>query len=437
MIIFIVLNFIFSQNNLKSNIDKYFKKYKDSSYSYYFYDFTNKKELISYNKEKKLAIASVSKLFTTGASIDFLGLDFRFKTNIFSDENNNIYIKGGGDPVFVSETMWFLVNELVNFNFTSINNIILDTSLFENINYKYSENDRAYSAIISPLLVNFNSIAVNIVSGERPLVILDPQLHDYLIIDKTTKTSKPNSFSLNRNKNKIVISGNINNQNLASKKIYRNIEDPTENFLKTLELHLLSRGIKLKGKILNSKVTSNAKSLFTIESKRLVDLLIDMNKFSSNLIAEQLLLALAAKQNTNLINKEEGVKIIYNHFEKLGLNKSYVFLENASGLSLKNVASSEFIVSYLNKILSDINLSPEFISSLSISGTDGTIKNTMTNRGIKTIVRAKTGSLNNVRSIAGLINLNEKIVLFAIIVNDAKAHELMFNEEKILLELKK
>lgn len=434
MILFILINIFLSNEIDTNNIKKHFKIYKDDNYSYYFYDYTNKKEVISHNKDKKFSLASVSKLFVTGASIDILGIDFRFKTKIYSDDNNNIYIKGGGDPVFVSETMWYLVNELVNWGYIEINNIYLDTSLFDEIKYSYSENDRAYSAIISPLLVNFNSIAVNINSGKNNLIKLDPDLDLYKTIDKTNKTNKATNVSLRRQGNNFVIEGNINKLNIANKKIYRNIEEPINNFAKTLALHLKWRDIKLKGKILNLKTPANAKELFAIDSKRLVDLLVDMNKFSSNLIAEQLLLAIANKSIENKIDKSTGIKLIYDHFKKLNLNLASVNLENASGLSPNNKASSEFVVAYLSKIISDINLAPEFISSLSISGTDGTIKSTMSNNNIKGIVRAKTGSLNNVRTIAGVLNLKDKVYLFAILVNGARANEFLYTEEKVLLE---
>jgi len=434
LIFLIILNFMWSKNIGKNSIEKYFSKYKEANYSYYFYDYTNKKEIISHNKDKQLSLASVSKLFVSGASIDILGLDFRFKTKVYSDENNNIYIKGGGDPVFVSESMWYLVNELVNHGFLEINNIYLDTSLFENISYSYSENDRAYSAIISPLLVNFNSIAVNINSGKKHSIALDPNIDSHKIIDNTSKSNKATSVSLRRKEKDFIVSGNINNEKLSNKKIYRNIDDPLNNFSKTLELHLKWRGIALKGKILNLKTPNNAKDLFTVDSKRLVDLLIDMNKFSNNLIAEQMLLAIAAKHKNNKINKTNGLELVYNHFKGLALNTNLINLENASGLSPNNKASSAFVVSYLSKILSDINIAPEFISSLSISATDGTIKSTMSNSRIKGLVRAKTGSLNNVRTIAGFLNLKEKIYLFAILINDSKASEFSFLEEKLLLE---
>ena len=85
------------------------------------YNLTDKKPLYSLNADKLFSIASVNKLFVTAAALKYLGQDYRFKTTVYSELpdatgiiNGDLYIKGGGDPLFVSENMWFLVNKLVD-----------------------------------------------------------------------------------------------------------------------------------------------------------------------------------------------------------------------------------------------------------------------------------------------------------------------------------
>jgi D-alanyl-D-alanine carboxypeptidase/D-alanyl-D-alanine-endopeptidase (penicillin-binding protein 4) len=61
---------------------------------------------------------------------------------------------------------------------------------------------------------------------------------------------------------------------------------------------------------------------------------------------------------------------------------------------------------------------PDFISSLSIASADGTIKKRFFNTPCELKTRAKTGSIDQVASIAGYtINSKSEVISFAIIAN--------------------
>lgn len=423
-----------SVSYVESSLKKHLASYNKLNYAYYFYDLKNDKSLLTHNITKQFSLASVSKLFITGAAIEILGLDFRFETKVYIDNKNNLYIKGGGDPLFVSESMWYLVNEIKNFGINNINNIYLDDTLFKEIDYKYIENDRAYSAIISPLLVNFNSITINVISGNKPLVLLDPNIDILKLEDKTKASNKKTNVNVRRKGDEITVLGNVNNLTIDNKKFYRNISSPIDYFSKTLALHLSWRGVKYLGEIKKMAVTNDAKQIFSVNSKRLAELLTDMNRFSNNLIAEELLLAICIKSGRPASTKV-GAQILSNYLKKYELTNNSYFIENASGLTDKNKASLEFIVEYLKKIYTDNNIAPDFISSLSISGIDGTIKRTMNESILNSKVRAKTGTLNGVRSIAGYINTKTNNYIFAITINDKKAGEFSGLEQNIIKEL--
>ena len=73
------------------------------------------KKLFTLNPDKKFMPASVTKILTAYAVLKSFPLNYKFKTELYLDEKN-LYIKGGGDPSFVSENMWFLVNDFVRQN---------------------------------------------------------------------------------------------------------------------------------------------------------------------------------------------------------------------------------------------------------------------------------------------------------------------------------
>ena len=77
------------------------------------------KKIFSVNSDKKFIPASVTKILTSYVVLKNLPLNYKFKTELFFD-GTDLYIKGSGDPSFVSENMWFLVNEFVRKNTKSI-----------------------------------------------------------------------------------------------------------------------------------------------------------------------------------------------------------------------------------------------------------------------------------------------------------------------------
>ena len=73
-------------------------------------------------RSKRLFIpASNAKVLTTAVALKYLGSNYRFSTEFYTDgilENEtlkgNLFIKGSGDPKLVTEQLWLIVNELRN-----------------------------------------------------------------------------------------------------------------------------------------------------------------------------------------------------------------------------------------------------------------------------------------------------------------------------------
>ena len=72
----------------------------------------NGKSLISYNAEEMLVPASIIKVLTSYIAIDILGKDFSFKTEFYRDNDNNLLIKGWGDPYLISEEIEIIADKL-------------------------------------------------------------------------------------------------------------------------------------------------------------------------------------------------------------------------------------------------------------------------------------------------------------------------------------
>ena len=158
----------------------------------------NDKKIVDSINSKTLKVpASVSKILTTYGILQRLPLGHRFRTELLYD-NENIYIKGGGDPSFVSEKMWFLVNEFVRSKIFSVKDIIIDDSIFDQVRFDPSrENvrvDRAYDSPVGGLSFNWNSINIFVRPaesiGEKAMVYLDPESDYYQLVNQTKTVSK-------------------------------------------------------------------------------------------------------------------------------------------------------------------------------------------------------------------------------------------------------
>jgi len=62
------------------------------------------KALLSENPNKPLIPASILKIVTSVAAISYLGEEYRYQTHFYYDyQSSNLFIKGFGDPLFISE----------------------------------------------------------------------------------------------------------------------------------------------------------------------------------------------------------------------------------------------------------------------------------------------------------------------------------------------
>jgi len=239
-----------------------------------------------HQKQKNLIPASNMKLVTTAAALRSLGPKFTFKTKVYTDGRikngvlqGNLYIKGFGDPLFVSERMWYLINDLTREGFRSIQgDLILDESYFDSERETTGEvktgEQRAYSAPLSALSLNFNVVAIYVRPGplgKKPIVIVDPDSR-YIRVENKAITGKKNTVRVLRipsSKGDIIRVEGVFPRNLKEKRFYRNVSQPILYFGETFRSFLKDRGIHLSGKIRKQKTPRKAQEILTYESRQL------------------------------------------------------------------------------------------------------------------------------------------------------------------------
>lgn len=116
------------------------------------------------NLDLPLVPASTAKLVTALAALNTLGPGYRFRTEIYQDQDDNIYLKGYGDPFLVSEEIAALLEELRQAGVTTINSIYLDESAFapeEGVDGRDGTLN-PYDVGPAALVVNFNTVNLRV-----------------------------------------------------------------------------------------------------------------------------------------------------------------------------------------------------------------------------------------------------------------------------------
>ncbi len=137
-------------------------------------------------------------------------------------------------------------------------------------------------------------------------------------------------------------------------------------------------------------------------SRPLAELVRDINKYSNNLMARTLLLDLAAEQGELPATTLAGEHVLKRWLEGHQMHFEELSIENGAGLSHQDKLTADHLAQLLKYALTS-PVAPEFLASLSIPGQDGTLLKRFTNLPGAAGMRLKTGSLDDVRGLAGFV----------------------------------
>lgn len=393
--------------------------------------------LLNHQENLKMLPASITKLLTASAILEHFPAGSKFKTQLKSSSTQekstlkgDLFLVGGGDPSFVSENLWYLVNQFTRTGIKKIEgSIVVDDSLFDSIRYDDSREsirvDRAYDAPVGAMSFNWNSVNVYVRPGDdsKAEVILDPE-SDYFSILNRVKTISGSSVQIDvdrkwdpiTQKEIFTVTGKIG-KNLKEHLVFANIQKPDLWSGANLKSFLLQRGITVTGGVRTGKVGSSAILLAESESKPIEHILSDMNKFSNNFVAEMMTKNMGLKkQSPGSISS--GIQVIREHLKSLGILNEQLDLVNPSGLTRENRITAKSLWTVLSYHQNHFSTFPEYLSSLPIGGVDGTLKRRFKEDGLTRKVRAKTGLLNGVTSLSGYVeDKNNGMIPFVFMYN--------------------
>lgn len=176
-------------------------------------------------------------------------------------------------------------------------------------------------------------------------------------------------------------------------------------------------GVKIHGHVIRSKAQPNLTTVVDHQSPPVKNLVNQMLKKSDNVIAGALFKKIGQTYTNDIGSWHNGALAVKNILAtQLGLNITGLNIVDGSGLSRLNKITPKQMMGILEFNFHNLALKKTMVPSLPIAGRDGTLKNRMHN--ISYQVKAKTGSMTGVISLAGYAwNKHKEPLAFVIIIN--------------------
>ena len=177
----------------------------------------------------------------------------------------------------------------------------------------------------------------------------------------------------------------------------------------------------LRGKVRAGATPAMAKLFYRHESEPLANLVRDMNKFSNNVMARQLFLALSRPSAARPARRPRASAWCANGCARRASRRPSSSIENGAGLSRNERFSAATLAAVLRSAWSS-PVMPELAASLPVFATDGTLKSRRA-AGAAGQAHLKGGTLTGVQSVAGyVLDRDGKRWIVVMIVNHANAN---------------
>ncbi|WP_092014319.1 D-alanyl-D-alanine carboxypeptidase/D-alanyl-D-alanine endopeptidase [Marinobacter daqiaonensis] len=377
------------------------------------------------NADTQMSPGSIMKVLTTYAGLELLGPNHRWTTRFVTDGllagdtlKGDLYIEFGGDPKLTMERIWSALRDIRGMGVRTIDgDLVLDGHVFllpEGLPTFHDNGNNPYRPFLvepSAVLTNFNLLHFQARSDERGVRSwVSPALPSVTVDNRITATREgpcPSRNALswtpafdNQGRVTVRVEGKLPRGCQAS--TYLSML-PHDRYSAELILSLWQEmGGTVTGGWRHGITPPEGRLIATTISPDLVDMVRDINKWSSNVMARQLLLSLGASSRHPGDNDDRvsGIRAIYDWLEDKGVDTQGMVIDNGSGLS----RHARLTARQVSQILTHAWQSPfgsDLMTSMPLTAMDGTMARRLRNLGMEGMGRIKTGLLQDVRSVAG------------------------------------
>lgn len=404
--------------------------------------------LYARNPRKLLTPASNLKVLTLAVAAERLGWDYTFETHVlglgaidFGFLDGDLIVRGTGDPSIGTEEVraeplfraWAERLKALGVRAMS-GRIIGDDNAIDDEPYgqgwMWDDLDQAYSAGVGALQLYLNATVLTIAPGPTTdasaVVTVATDASGWTLRNRvvTGATGSPVQIITRRPGSPAVleVTGSIP---LGGAPVQRRVAvvNPTLHFVEELRKALIAHGIEVKGPAVDIDDLpdpprwQDAAPLVAYRSPPLRVLAETMMQISQNQYAETLMRTLGAHAGTPTF--EGGRQVTSSALAGWGIDSSQAVLADGSGLSRYDLITADALVATLAHVARSPTLDRPFRAALPVAGTAGTLGERLKGTPAAGLVRAKTGSMRNARSLSGYTQTADgEPLAFAILANN-------------------
>jgi D-alanyl-D-alanine carboxypeptidase/D-alanyl-D-alanine-endopeptidase (penicillin-binding protein 4) len=409
------------------------------------HDATSGRPLLRWRDAVPVNPASLAKLLTTAAALDRLGPAWSWTTPVWIAGtvkdgvlDGSLHLQGSGDPKLVLERLWLLLRRVQQFGVREIRgDIVLDQRAFAPAAAAPGDFDgeplRPYNVQPAALLLNYRSVLYTFVPDAAAGVAwvgIEPPLARTVVDRVVPLAAGPcddwrGALRASFTEQASRFAGSYP---AACGELTWPVADPQPASYDARLVEGLWRemGGQLAGRVREGPAPAT-RPTFELRSPPLAELVRDINKFSNNVMAEQLFLTLAAQAQPGQPATPEAARAWLGRWlgERLAPGAGdpggerppdlavEAVIRNGSGLARDGRLSARVLARLLVAEFSSPAM-PELMASLPIAATDGTLRRARMPAGR---AHLKTGSLADVAGIAGYLlpPQGPRLVLVAIV----------------------
>ncbi|PVY68402.1 D-alanyl-D-alanine carboxypeptidase/D-alanyl-D-alanine-endopeptidase (penicillin-binding protein 4) [Pusillimonas noertemannii] len=370
--------------------------------------------------------ASVMKMVTTWAALSGLGPEYRWRTELLAERGARIdgqgslrgplYIKAGGDPHLTQEELWFLLRELRLRGVKNLSEVVVDRSVFGQVgidpNAFDDAGDRPYNASPDAMMVGLGAARLLFVPdtvGRKWIPVLDPPLPGVRIQGEVKYSDAvcPGSPAVSVQARQVGAETLVDVAGTAAGScgeftVYRLVQSQPAYFSALFRQLWRDLGGTLARGVREGRAPGNAQVLAWTESETLADTIRQINKQSNNVMARTLLLTLGAEKAGRPATPAGGGQAVLAVLAEQGVDTRGWQIDNGSGLSRNGRLTAGGLAGMLEAAWRS-PLMPEYVSSLAISGVDGTMRRRLRQDEVRGMAHLKTGTLRDARALAGYV----------------------------------
>jgi D-alanyl-D-alanine carboxypeptidase/D-alanyl-D-alanine-endopeptidase (penicillin-binding protein 4) len=397
---------------------------------------------ISHRAKQPMNPASVMKLVTTYAALDTLGPAYSWRTELLATAapregvlDGDLYIRGSGDPALSMEQFWLLLRELRGRGIREIRgDVVTDRSRYATLAHDPGAFDNEplapYNVGPDALLLAHNALRIRLqpTDGGAPVLWSEPPLDGVQIDNRVQLVAgdcgdwKDTLFAAVQPAGNGALTLQIGGRYArdCGERIWNVAPLPHADFFaRALRAMWAELGGRITGRVREGVVPINAAVLGGIDSPPLAEVIRDINKYSNNVMARQLFLALSPPgAAADTVGAAAAVRA---WAAQRNLPLPSLVMENGSGLSRIERLSAYDLATLLRRAWAS-PVMPEFVSSMPVLAVDGTLRRRLKTSPLAGQAHLKTGSLADTRSIAGyVLDRNGQRVLMVAWLNHPNA----------------